>query len=300
MILRQFPGTRGNAEVFSYFSRQNVIVYAGADNISYAEHTAPLSIKSTLQGREVYELSGIPIAVEPGSWLVLNDEQPYASYICSESEVASFCVFFRSGLVGEALDACASSTEQLLDDPLSQREPTVEFCQHLHRDDQIVAPLLARLHTGITAGLASQLWIDEECHRLMAGLLRVEQKVREEIAQLPAVRHATRVELFRRLHRAKDYLEACYDQPLTIARLAQVACLSPHHFLRLFTRAFRLTPHQYLTSVRLQKALALLRETDLPVIEICLSVGFEDGSSFARLVKRHFQLSPQQLRRQRG
>jgi transcriptional regulator GlxA family with amidase domain len=48
--------------------------------------------------------------------------------------------------------------------------------------------------------------------------------------------------------------------------MARAACLSPNHFLRSFKKAFHQTPHQYLTARRLERARALLRQTDLPVI----------------------------------
>src|SRR5215207_2014796 len=125
MILRRFPGSRASSRLssnkgrdLSFFGQQNVIVYATSRDITYAEHTAPLSIKTTLKGREIYEVSGVPIAVDETSYLVLNNDQPYASYIYSDEEVESFCVFFHDGLEREVAASFDHPHEVLLESPL--------------------------------------------------------------------------------------------------------------------------------------------------------------------------------------
>ena len=52
--------------------------------------------------------------------------------------------------------------------------------------------------------------------------------------RMPVTRMATRLELYQRLGWAKEFMDACYHEPLSLAQIAEVACLSPHHFLRLF------------------------------------------------------------------
>jgi AraC-like DNA-binding protein len=300
MILRQFPGVRPVAgEVrsdYSYFGLRNVVVYARSRDIAYAEHTAPLSIKTTMKGREIYEVAGVPLAVDEESYLVLNDDQPYASHIAAEDEVESFCVFFRSGMTSEVLSSLTTPAGRLLDEPQTKSGQPVHFFQKLNRRDQVISPLLKQLHAGIAESLSSSLWLDEQFHALMEGLLRAHQASCLEAGSLPAVRFSTRIELYRRLNRAKDYIDSCYAEPLNLSTVAKTACLSEHHFLRLFRQVFRTTPHRYLTEKRLQTARSLLEKSDHSIMEICLSVGFENHSSFTRLFRRRFGHSPQQLR----
>ena len=63
-------------------------------------------------------------------------------------------------------------------------------------------------------------------------------------------------------------------EPLSLEYIAQVAALSPYHFLRSFKQHFGQTPHAYLTNQRLKQAKRLLAHTDIPVTDICLDVGF--------------------------
>jgi AraC-like DNA-binding protein len=100
---------------------------------------------------------------------------------------------------------------------------------------------------------------------------------------VPAARH---------LLRAKDLIDARYRDALDVPALARAAHLSRAHFSREFRRAFGETPHQYLLTRRLERAAALLRNTDWPVAEICLAVGLRSVGSFTTSFGRNFGMSP--------
>jgi AraC-like DNA-binding protein len=100
----------------------------------------------------------------------------------------------------------------------------------------------------------------------------------------------------RHLLRAKDLADARYREPLDVAALARAAHLSPAHFSREFRRAFGETPHQYLLTRRLERAAALLRNTDRSVAEICLTVGLRSVGSFTSSFGRTYGLSPSAYR----
>lgn len=96
----------------------------------------------------------------------------------------------------------------------------------------------------------------------------------------------------RHLLRAKDLADGRYFEPLTVAALAAEAGLSPAHFSREFRRAFGESPHRYLLTRRLERAAALLRNTDRTVADICLMVGFQSVGSFTATFGKTFGLSP--------
>ena len=96
----------------------------------------------------------------------------------------------------------------------------------------------------------------------------------------------------RHLLRAKDLIDRRYRDPLDVATLAEAAHLSPAHFSREFRRAFGEPPHQYLLTRRLERAAALLRNTDRSVADICLTVGLRSIGSFTTSFGRTFGLSP--------
>lgn len=96
----------------------------------------------------------------------------------------------------------------------------------------------------------------------------------------------------RHLLRAKDLADARYREPLDVRTLARAAHLSPAHFSREFRRVFGEPPHQYLLTRRLERAAALLRNTDRTVADICLLVGLRSVGSFTTSFARAFGLTP--------
>jgi AraC-like DNA-binding protein len=96
----------------------------------------------------------------------------------------------------------------------------------------------------------------------------------------------------RHLVRAKDLADARYAEPLTVADLARAARLSPAHFSREFSRTFGEPPHRYLLTRRLERAAALLRDTDRSVTEICFAVGLTSVGSFTTSFRRVYGTTP--------
>jgi len=96
----------------------------------------------------------------------------------------------------------------------------------------------------------------------------------------------------RHLLRAKDLADARYFEPLGVTEMAHAAGLSRAHFSREFRRAFGESPHAYLLTRRLERAAALLRDTDRSVADICFSVGLQSVGSFTTSFTRTFGRSP--------
>jgi AraC-like DNA-binding protein len=102
-------------------------------------------------------------------------------------------------------------------------------------------------------------------------------------AFLPPTRH---------LLRAKDLADARYSEPLDVDDLARAAGLSRAHFSREFRAAFGESPHSYLLTRRMERAAALLRNTDRSVTEVCFDVGLQSVGSFTTSFKRTYGVTP--------
>jgi transcriptional regulator GlxA family with amidase domain len=83
------------------------------------------------------------------------------------------------------------------------------------------------------------------------------------------------------LRRAKDLMDRRYADDVDVDVLARAAHASPAHFSRSFRRAFGETPHKYLQRRRIERAMELLRETDLMVTTVSIEVGFRSLGSFS-------------------
>ncbi|MDQ7791398.1 MAG: AraC family transcriptional regulator [Clostridia bacterium] len=98
------------------------------------------------------------------------------------------------------------------------------------------------------------------------------------------------------VRRVREYLHSCYDEEVSIKKLAAIAGLSPFHLIRVFTKAVGLPPHTYLNQVRVKQARALLTE-DARIADVAAETGFVDQSHLTRQFKRVFGVTPGQYRK---
>jgi AraC-like DNA-binding protein len=113
-----------------------------------------------------------------------------------------------------------------------------------------------------------------------------------------AIPPASNEERNRWMLRARDAIDRDYARPLDIPVLARVALVSEAHFIRTFRATFGETPHRYLQRRRVERAMALLRNTDRSVTDICFAVGFASLGTFSRTFREIVGRSPSVFRRE--
>ena len=104
--------------------------------------------------------------------------------------------------------------------------------------------------------------------------------------------------LYRRIVRAKLFIDANHASAIDLDNIADKACFSKFHFTRLFKMVYGKTPHQYLTGVRVARACELL-SAGASVKEACFAVGFDSVGSLTSLFKRRMGLTPDDFQAQR-
>ena len=103
-------------------------------------------------------------------------------------------------------------------------------------------------------------------------------------------------ELLRRLLRARDRMDAASHEGWPVGRLARVSHVSEAHFARSFKQAFGVPPHRYLLTRRIERATALLRDTDLSITEIAFQTGWASLGTFGRTFRDITGRSPTAVR----
>jgi AraC family transcriptional regulator len=256
------------------------------------EGSGSLSLKTFTGGQSLYSVGRGYYVVDEKSYLLLNHGQPYLITISSDRPVASLCLFFAPELVQDVWCGFTCGQEHLIDEPFSQARAAPHFYERTYPHDALITPALLALKAALVHNQYEPGRLEERFHEILICMFQMHQHVYREIETLPALRATTRSEIYRRLYRAKDFATALFDQPISLADMAYVACLSPNHLLRLFKTVFHQTPHQYLINIRLAHAQRLLIETEQTVTDICFSVGFESPGSFSWLFKQRFGCSP--------
>ncbi|WP_340026370.1 AraC family transcriptional regulator [Paenibacillus sp. FSL K6-1096] len=276
--------------------QQNFVLQARS-RTHHWEGAGPLSIKTFRNGRAYYQTKLGHYAVEKEGYLLLNEGEQYAITIESETEVDSFCIFFKAGYAEEFLRAIHAGVEKSLDDPFSESKHPLQFYTKSYRHSHLITPLMDNFRNDLPDLGGENLWLDEQYQKLMQALLHVHQNMSHEMNTVPGTRPATREELFRRLTIAYEYLHAYYNHNVTLEEVSKVACLSKNHLIRSFRHFFQRTPHQFIIEKRMLEAQRLLAQTEISVTEISLRLGFENVSSFSKIFKQRTGCSPQMFRK---
>jgi AraC family transcriptional regulator len=92
--------------------------------------------------------------------------------------------------------------------------------------------------------------------------------------------------------KAAQYIEEHLSEDISLATLAELARLSPFHFVRAFKQSFGLPPHRYLSSLRMERAKSLLADPAMSVTQVGFNLGFSETSSFTTTFRKHTGLTP--------
>jgi AraC-like DNA-binding protein len=254
-----------------------------------------LSVKAVERGAALYVTPQARHLVTEDCFLILNEGQEYSLEFQWPTPTETLCPFFQPGFLEHVSYCLTAPTFKQLDelDTVARR---TNFCERLYPRKGRVGALLAYLQRGVKARHVSSIWLEDQFHELAEALVELHEKVSRDIEDVRALRSATREELYRRLHRGRDYLSACYAAPITVASAARAARLSPAHFHRQFKALFHQTPMQFLQEQRLAAARRLLLYSDEQITTICYMVGLESLGSFSWLFHRRFGCPPNRYR----
>ena len=192
-----------------------------------------LSIKTVLHGEAVWQAGGRTFPMVEDQYLILNDRRRYTITIDSVRRVRTFCLFFARGFVEDVHRATVTDTAALLDAPASQH--SVGFFEKLEMGTDAVAQGIGRLRGAVDSGMSRE-GIDEHFRAVAEALVWQHQHTASAVARVPAIRASTRLELYRRLLRGRDFLLSSLGAGARLADAADAACLSPYHFHRAFHR----------------------------------------------------------------
>lgn len=282
---------------FSKFKKHNIIFNALSTYGHCDNHVGCLSFKTVLKGEEWYGIKNHRLAVRPGQFLILNDDQNYSCNINKGVPVRTLSVFFKREFASSVFRDTLNSEEYLLDNAFVDEEKNPEFFQTLCS----VGPELKIQLGNLTSSLEKSGFNDETMEEhlifLLHYLIRTHRTESIRSKNVSALKPSTKAELYKRLCVAKDFLHSYYMTDIDLDMISAASCLSVPQLIRQFKSVFHATPHQYLISIRMQYAAELLESTEKPIYEIAWSCGFENISAFCRAFKSEYGVPPNGLRR---
>jgi transcriptional regulator GlxA family with amidase domain len=170
------------------------------------------------------------------------------------------------------------------------------YLERVHVDGRLHDAVISLIALGASCSSFADIQADAAVRAIFEDLLKANREAFKYSKNIQAAKASTRLEIFRRVSLAKNWMEENFNSPITLEDIAAMASMNSQHFLRMFKQVYCITPHQYLIDLKLKKARHLLESTRLTINDICLSVGFESVFSFSILYKKRFGLPPSQTR----
>lgn len=150
----------------------------------------------------------------------------------------------------------------------------------------LAAALMASLHTNVSLHPS---FADGISMSLAAHLL-------EHYAQTVASERPSAALSRRELDRITAMVQGDLTQRWTVSDLARSVGLSSFHFCRSFKAASGQSPHAYVTRLRMEEALRLLRSSERPIFDIAIDTGYATAAHFSQAFRRHWGVTPRQAR----
>jgi AraC family transcriptional regulator len=238
---------------------------------------SPFKVKERLRGRQGY--------MDSGGIVVLPAEAPSEWHLERQGEVRHLHLYLDPALVRGVADGAGLDPDKAeLVETVGVRNPQIEHAAML---------LLSELRSGDR--LDGRIYAESLASVLAVNLLRAHSSLgRSSVRKLKYERACGLPEAA--LRTALDYVGDNLAGNLTLAEIAREVHMSPYHFSRMFKVSTGLSPHQYIMRQRIERAKALLSDTDLPVGMVAREVGFASPSHFAQQFRRLVGLSPRSFR----
>lgn len=249
-----------------------------------------------LRGESRCKVDGRTVLVDDQHYFISNRFQPYTLEIENSEPIETFNIHIGEYFSEQFFAGVLQSSDTLLNQGRQVEVPTVAFHNRLLKRDAAFNRLVHQLKAAAEAPGFNKILFEESLAGLLWHLLVQHRDALQEIDMLPAMKPATRQELFRRLTYAADFMHEAVAEHTDLETIAEVACLSKFHFLRLFRQFYGVSPYQYLQQLRIEKAERLLRRPGSSVADVAAELGFENSSSFSRLFKKHRGVYPSQFR----
>ncbi|PSK93943.1 helix-turn-helix transcriptional regulator [Taibaiella chishuiensis] len=251
------------------------------------------AIKFVTEGCENYTINKQVFAVQAGSYLLLNGEKEARVAITSKENVKGICIHIATAVITEAIGSVVRPDTAWPDPALAAFFYTDHFLENQYQAAHtLLGRQLATLGSRIQKSQLSAGDIHNGLFFSLAETLIADQTaVFRQLQSVTALKTDTKRDLCRRLLRGREFIDASFTLPLSIAQIAREAAMSEFHFFRLFKGVFGISPHQYILTKRLEAARGLLRKHHA-VGDAALACGFADIFAFSKAFKKHYGISP--------
>ena len=257
-----------------------VVRHLRAPRLQLAAHSIPAyAVMSVLDGGLHATVRGMEVGLRAGQSLLIDPGASQA-FVGVDAEVVSI------EMEPEVFD-------ELLVEMGWWRAGTIPAFRTNLADDGVISGLARTLGEEVAVERPGQgTMLEALVRQLAVHLIRTHVRVRH----VPDIELSRVGPVDRRLRRAIELMHDRCAEELSLKELAASVFLSEYYFAHLFKEITGLSPHAYLANVRLERARALLIETDTPITDIAAEVGYRSPSHFAHAFREVVGTSPRAFR----
>lgn len=252
------------------------------------------SVRFGLKGVQQYKVNGELLKVNDDQFLVMNRGTQYDVTAEDNADITMLAFCFNEEFVSDFVTSVSQTEVQLLDsfDLYKSDVKSLEFPLHTLLVGESIGPMVQGIVNAKMQLGADE--VDDYCifNKVLETVVRNNKSSIDSFKGQDIVKNSTKVELYKRLSIARDYIHAHFSEDLNLSELSRVACLSPYHFHRAFKNTFNITPKKLVTHLRIERAKWLLENRSYSVQMVCQEVGFRDVSSFTRLFASYTAVTP--------
>lgn len=252
------------------------------------------SVRFGLKGVQQYKVNGELLKVTDDQFLVMNKGTQYGVSAEDNADITMLAFCFNEEFVSDFVTSISQTEVQLLDsfDLYKSDVKSLEFPLHTLLVGERIRPMVQDIVNAKMQMGADE--VDDYCvfNKVLETVVRNNKSSIDSFKGQDIVKNSTKVELYKRLSIARDYIQAHFSEDLNLSELSRVACLSPYHFHRAFKNTFNITPKKLVTHLRIERAKWLLENRSYSVQVVCQEVGFRDVSSFTRLFASYTAVTP--------
>lgn len=251
------------------------------------------AIKYVADGNERYFINGQMYDINSGNYLLLKGDMDAKVEIESRKNVKGICINIAKNVVEQAVASFRRPDTIVPDVELSAFFCTDAFLENQYR---AASNELGKKINRISNAIKQQEFLEQDINQelffdLAEKLVTDQITVYHQLQSVHAVKSHTRRDVYRRLTKGREFMDACFHKNITIEKVARETAMSEFHFFRMFKMTFGISPYQYILKKRLEAAHGLLMSGET-VSNTAFTCGFTDIFSFSKSYKKHYGIPP--------
>jgi AraC family transcriptional regulator len=278
---------------------KNLLVYSALKGFYQKEKSDCFVIRYVIEGTEHYHFNGHYYPVKKGQYLLSNATQEGDAEIDNTQKVLGICLGIEPDLIAEVVASVCSPDTPFTDNELGAFFKTSHFLENKYNTTEThLGQFLETINHYMQNNAFGQIEVSPEFFYTISEKIVADQiPIFKQLQAIPSIKSDTKKDLFRRIAKGKDFIDASFLLPLTIELIAKEACMSEYHFFRLFKSIVGISPHQYILKKRLEFAKNILKQDKTAVSIAAYDSGFSDIHAFSKAFKKHFGYSPSTISR---